>query len=214
MAANLVQSTGSGWRVTSITMSTMKAKRLRVDHRMTLQEWGDLPEDTFAELVDGVLVDDEMTTETHDALQLYIGALFLKFVGERGSVFVERKLGISRHTGRKPDVAVFLPGTKGVTGSARVTMAAPDIAIEVITATPRCIRRDRVEKRRDYAKLGVRWYWLVDPSLHTVEILQLGPNGRYEHVTDGSSGKLRVPGCHGLVLDLDRMWRTAMASKR
>jgi Uma2 family endonuclease len=191
----------------------MRAKRLRVDHGMTLKEWGELPEDTYAELVDGVLVDDEMTTESHDALQLYLGALFLGFVGERGAVFVERKLGISRHTGRKPDVAVFLPGTRGVTGSARVTMAPPDITIEIVTPTPRDIRRDRVEKRRDYARIGVRWYWLVDPSLRTVEILQLSPKGRYEHVTDGSTGKLRIPGCRGLVLDLDRMWRRTFTSK-
>src|SRR4051812_35653171 len=131
----------------SVMMTTMRAKRLRADHGMTLKEWGDLPEDSYVELVDGVLVDDEMTTETHDFLQTYLAAFFLKFVEPRGVVFVERKLGISRHTGRKPDVAVFLPGTKGVTGVARVTMAPPDIAIEVVTPTPRDIRRDRVEKR-------------------------------------------------------------------
>jgi Uma2 family endonuclease len=186
----------------------VKAKRLNAHHGMTLKEWGELPDDVYAELVDGVLVDDEMTTEQHDGLMSYLGFFFSKWVlPAGGKVFFERKFGVSRTRGRKPDVSAFLPGTAGVTGSARVTMAPADIAIEIVTATPRDIRRDRVEKRRDYAHFGIRWYWIVDPSLQTVEILGLGANGRYEHVADGSTGKLRVPGCRGRVLDLDELWR-------
>jgi Uma2 family endonuclease len=186
----------------------MKAKRLQTDRRMTLREWGDLPEDVYAELVDGVLVDDEVTTEQHDAIATHLATRFAVHFEHRGGVvFMERKFGVGRRTGRKPDVSVFLPGTKGLTGDARVTMAAPDVAIEIVTPTLRDVRRDRVEKRREYAKFGIRWYWIVDPELQTVEILGLARNGRYEHVTDASSGKLRVPGCRGLVIDVDALWR-------
>jgi Uma2 family endonuclease len=186
----------------------MKAKRLQTDHGMTLKEWGELPEEVCAELVSGVLVDDEVTTEVHDALAAFLVSLFGARVFPRGGVvFHERKYGVARARGRKPDVSVFLPGTRGRTGSAKVTMAPPDIAIEIVTPTPRDIRRDRVEKRREYARFGIHWYWIVDPALQTVEILQLGDNRRYEHVADGSTGKLRVPGVRGLVLDLDALWR-------
>ena len=191
-------------------MNVMKAKRLQTDHRMTLREWGELPDDVSAELVDGVLVDDEVTTETHDVIANYLGTFFgSAFWTRGGAVFVERKFGVARYTGRKPDLAVFLPGPKRLTASARVTMTPPDIAIEVITPTPRDTRRDRVEKRRDYARFGIRWYWIIDPALQTIEILGLARNGRYEHVVDATSGKLRVPGCRGLVLDVDLMWRLA-----
>jgi Uma2 family endonuclease len=191
-------------------MTHVKAKRLQTVSRMTLKEWGELPEDADVELVDGVLVDDEVTTETHDLIASYVAAVFWDFVKARGGVaIVERKYGVGRYTGRKPDVSVFLPGTKGLTGSARVTMAPPDIAVEVITPTPRDTRRDRVEKRREYAKFGIRWYWVIDPALRTIEVLGLARNGRYEHVADASSGKLRVPGCRGLVLDVDALWRIA-----
>jgi Uma2 family endonuclease len=186
----------------------MKARRLRVAPGMTLKEWGELPDDVYAELVDGVLVDDEMTTLAHDVLAMYLAAFFERWVDPRGGIVVcERKFGVSRTTGRKPDVSVFLANTKALSASARVTMSPPDIAIEVVTSTPRDIRRDRIEKRREYARFGIRWYWIVDPSLRSVEILGLGARGRYEHVGDGSTGKLRVPGCRGLVLDLDKLWQ-------
>jgi Uma2 family endonuclease len=194
----------------------MTAERSNTAKRMTLKEWGDLPDDVYAELVDGVLVEDEMTTEVHDGLMMYLGAFFFGWVQPRGGFVYpsERKYGVARYTGRKPDVSVFFAGTKGITGSARVTMAPADIAIEIVTPTPRDIRRDRVEKRRDYARVGIRWYWIVDPVLRTVEILELGPKGRYEHVRDASTGKLRVPGCRGLVLDVDALWHEADRASR
>jgi Uma2 family endonuclease len=186
----------------------MKARRLKTDHRMTLHEWGELPEDVYAELVDGVLVDDEVTTLQHDRIATFLTVCFSNFVLRRGGLaLMERKYGVSRVTGRKPDVSVFLPGRKGLRDEDRVTMAPPDIAIEVVTPTPRDTRRDRVEKRREYAKFGIRWYWIVDPKLQTIEILELARNGRYQHTADATSGKLRVPGCRGLAIDVDALWR-------
>jgi Uma2 family endonuclease len=184
----------------------MKAKRLQGDRGMTLKEWSDLPDDVY-ELVNGVLVDDEVTSLTHDILAPYLAMVLGNSVWRRGGVVVhDHKFGVARSTGRKPDVAVFF-SRAGLKGDARVTLIPPDIAIEIVTPTPRDTRRDRVEKRREYARFGIRWYWIVDPALQTVEILQLGENRRYEHVTDGSTGKLRVPGIRGLVLDLDALWR-------
>jgi Uma2 family endonuclease len=68
-------------------------------------------------------------------------------------------------------------------------------------------RRDRVEKTADYAAFGVRWYWLLDPQLRSLEVLELDAQGRYLHVLGASTGTLRdIPGCVGLALDLDALW--------
>jgi hypothetical protein len=45
----------------------------------------------------------------------------------------------------------------------------------------------------------VAWYWLLDPQLRSLEILQLAPQGRYLHVLGASAGILeKIPGCEGL----------------
>ena len=50
---------------------------------------------------------------------------------------------------------------------------------------------------------------LLDPELQTLEILELGTDGRYVHALDASAGRLEpIPGCEGLAIDL-ALWREA-----
>ncbi|MEW6269794.1 MAG: Uma2 family endonuclease [Thermodesulfobacteriota bacterium] len=68
-------------------------------------------------------------------------------------------------------------------------------------------RRDRVEKLAEYAAFGIPWYWIVDWQPRTLEIFARGPDGRYALALEASGGTQRdVPGCAGLVLDLDDLW--------
>src|SRR5690606_16468319 len=114
----------------------------------------------------------------------------------------ERKLVILEGRGRKRDVVAFL-GDRPRRGP---TVLPPDLVVEVISATSRDQRRDRFEKRADYAAIGVGQYWLVDPVARTVEILALGADGRFREVLGAVQGAHDVPGCAGLRLDVDALW--------
>ena len=176
--------------------------------RMTVDEWANLDDAVRGELVDGQLVEEEVVTYAHESAALWLAVVFHGFLVPRGGFVYgpEAKIAIREDRGRKPDVKVWWPGSRAPRGSARVARMAPDVAVEVMTHTPRDERRDRVEKRADYAAIRVKQYWLVDAEARTVEILQRSRNGRYVQILAASEGRHEIPGWGGFVLDLDAMW--------
>jgi Uma2 family endonuclease len=174
---------------------------------MELEEWFDLAEDEPGELVDGRLEEEEMPGALHELTVTWLIYVLRSWLLGRGGFVLgsEAKFALGPSRGRKPDLSVFLPG-----GAApprrRVIRTPPDIAVEVLTDTARDLRRDRVEKRDDYAAFGVPWYWIVDPERRTLEIHELGADGRYSLAVDATGCVGAVPGCTGLVLDLPQLW--------
>jgi Uma2 family endonuclease len=102
---------------------------------VTFEEWGALPEDEEGELVDGVLVEEEVPTFVHEAVVALLAALFQNGLGGgRGAVGgSEAKFKVSSQRGRKPDLFVYLPGSRLPPGRARVIDLPPDIMIEVVS---------------------------------------------------------------------------------
>ncbi|MEO7327251.1 MAG: Uma2 family endonuclease [Minicystis sp.] len=177
--------------------------------RMTIAEWAALPEDEPGELVDGLIVEEEMADLTHETAVVWLLTWLRAWVlGQGGFAFgSEAKYALSRTRGRKPDLTLFLPGRPAPPRRGPVTMP-PDLCVEVVSPSPNDRRRDRVIKLDEYARFGVRWYWLLDPESRTLEVLELGPEGRYVHVLGATDGTVsEVPGCPGLSLDLDDLWR-------
>ena len=177
--------------------------------RMTVDEWAVMLEDQPGELCDGLLVEEEVPDLTHETAVLWLGALLRTWVVALGGFAFgsEVKYAVSHLGGRKPDLSVFFPGRPALPRRGPVGVP-PDIAVEVVSPSPADQRRDRITKLAEYAAFGVRFYWMLDPSAHTLEILALGPDGRYVHVLGATEGRLaEIPGCAGLSIDLDELWR-------
>jgi Uma2 family endonuclease len=175
---------------------------------MTIDEWAAMPEDEPGELVDGRLEDEEVPDLVHETVVSWlIGVLRAWFVVRGGFVFgSEAKYGLTPRRGRKPDVTVHFPGGPKLPRRGPVRVP-PSLAIEVVSPRPRDSRRDRVEKPDDYARFGVRNYWIIDPEERTLEVFELGTDGRYVRAHAAADGIVaEVPGCPGLTLDLDALW--------
>jgi Uma2 family endonuclease len=177
--------------------------------RMTVPEWAALPEDEPGELCEGVLEEEEVPDLTHGTAVLWLGALLRAWIVALGGFAFgsEVKYALSNLRGRKPDLTVFFPGRPALPRRGAVAVP-PDIAVEVVSPSSADQRRDRITKLAEYAAFGVRFYWMLDPSARTLEILELGADGRYVHVLGAAEGTLsELPGCAGLSIDLDELWR-------
>jgi Uma2 family endonuclease len=176
---------------------------------MTLEEWADLPEDEPGEIVDGYLVEEEVPNNTHELVIVWlIQRLRTWASGARVIVLASgAKYAVSKTRGRMPDLSVFLPDGHRPPRLG-LNRQPPSIAVEVVSQTPRDARRDRVAKLSEYAAFGIKWYWIVDPWVRTFQILELDAERRYVHVVDATDDVVsRVPGCDGLSLDLDSLWK-------
>lgn len=174
---------------------------------LSCEEWLALDEDEAGEWIDGQLVEEEVPDFTHELAISWLIRTVGQWLGGRGFVVgSELKILTAATRGRKPDLAIILPGSKTPprTGPLR---EPPDILVEVVTPTPRDERRDRVEKMAEYARFGVPYYWLVDPALSAFEIFERTPDGNYQKLVGAIGGRIEpVPGCAGLTIDVDALW--------
>ncbi len=174
---------------------------------MTLEQWGDLDEDAEGELIDGVLEEEEMATFLHEIVAMWLASTLRAWVRPRHGFVAgsEAKIVVGERRGRKPDLSIYLRG-KSPAPADTLVRVPPHAVVEVISQRPRDARRDRVDKLGDYAGAGIKYYWIVDPQVRTVEVLELDEHSHYRVAMAHSRGRRRVPGCPGLVVNLDAMW--------
>ena len=182
---------------------------------MTLEEWAALEEDVEGELVDGLLEEEEMPSILHELVVAWMVSVLRAWVRRRHGLVVgsEAKLAVGPRRGRKPDLSVFLPPLLPAP-SATLVRVPPHLVVEIASPRPRDVRRDRLDKLADYARVSVRYYCILDPQLRSLEVYELGPDGRYTVALSAAEGRVRVPGCPGLVLDLGALWNEIEAAER
>jgi Uma2 family endonuclease len=148
-----------------------------------------------------------MANFLHEIVAMWLARIVGAWVRRRHGYVTgsEAKIAIGPRRGRKPDLSVYL---RGKTPALLDTLirTPPHVVVEIVSPRPRDARRDRVEKIGDYARAGILYYWILDPQLRTLEILELESSGHYRVAGAHGRGRLRIPGCPGLVLDLNDLW--------
>lgn len=74
----------------------------------------------------------------------------------------------------QPDIFFISSERRGIIGEKNI-QGPPDLVIEILSS--KTLERDRIIKRKLYAKFGVMEYWIVDPKGETVEVCRLKEKG-------------------------------------
>jgi Uma2 family endonuclease len=106
---------------------------------------------------------------------------------------------------RRPDILFYSNENLDLIGE-KFMEGPPDLAVEVVS--PGSVTIDRKTKFTQYRKAGVRFYWIVDPQLKTIEGWEL-KNRRYVPVGRGQgSAVISLAPFVDLQIPLSRLWRT------
>ncbi len=132
----------------------------------------------FVELSGGELVMPPHPTHTHQQIVGKLYRTMYDFVAERDLGTVQfGPLPVRLWPGkiREPDI-LFVAREHSDRIDEQV-YGAPDLVVEVLSPSTR--RTDRLDKTVEYARAGVREYWIVDPPGQTLEVFTLR-EGAYE----------------------------------
>ena len=140
-----------------------------------------LTDDTnrLIEFVDGYIEVLPMPTDEHQAISGFLCRAFSLHLQALGGIvlYAPLRIRIRARKFREPDLLV-LRDAHDSRRQNRYWLGA-DLVVEIVS--PDKPERDLVEKRMDYALVGIPEYWIVDPRQQTITVLALYESQYQEH---------------------------------
>lgn len=166
---------------------------------LTYEDLLDLPEGTRAEVVHGSLVVHASPAFAHGRIQ---GALWRAvggpFDGDDGRggpggwwIASEVDVRFERHTIFRHDVAGWRRQRMPVPPQHAPVDIIPDWICEILS--PSNPTHDRITKKREYARAGVPFYWIVDPHGRSLEAFALRDGSWVDVGLYDDTGKGYIP---------------------
>jgi Uma2 family endonuclease len=134
----------------------------------------------LVELVDGRVEVLPMPSRRHQKIIAFLYRLFYAFVEARNLgtlLFAPLRVRLWSGRYREPDLVFVLTEHADLEGEAYFSGA--DLVVEVVS--PDDPDRDLVDKRADYAEVGIPEYWIVNPLDETITVLRLHDRQYVEH---------------------------------
>ncbi|HEV3449437.1 MAG TPA: Uma2 family endonuclease [Gemmataceae bacterium] len=135
----------------------------------------------LVELSEGFLEFPLMPTVLHQLIVAYVYDLLNAFVRAHveGRVFfapLPVRLWAGKY--REPDILYVRPER---IGNLRGQPYGADLAMEVVSDSEEDRKRDLIIKREEYARAGIREYWIIDPQQQSITVLVLDGEIYREH---------------------------------
>jgi Uma2 family endonuclease len=140
--------------------------------------------------------------------QRLVARLYLLLVGfvqprELGEViFAPMDVIMSEDNTAQPDLLFIAKENAGIVKN--WVFGSPDLVVEILS--PSSIRRDRHDKLEQYARFGVKEYWIVDPANRSLEILTLREKQFTVHSLAAETGSAESKVLAGLSVDVAQLF--------
>jgi Uma2 family endonuclease len=140
------------------------------DNRFTYEDYLLLPDDRRVELIEGDFHMTPSASEIHQRISKRLEFKLFQILEEKGEALVydaPLDVVLSDENVVQPDIVIISRARKAIITDTHIG-GAPDVLIEILS--PHSLKRDRIIKKKLYARYGVREYWIVDPEARSVEV--------------------------------------------
>lgn len=156
-------------------METIVGKR-----KYTYEDYLKTPDDIRYELIEGELIMTPSPVTRHQRISGRLFALIFTFVRDNnlGEVFAAPyDVVLDEYNVFQPDILFISKDRLNIITDKNV-QGSPDFIIEILSEST--VYRDAIQKKRRYARSGVKEYWIVAPDDKLVEVYYLRDKGEYQ----------------------------------
>lgn len=170
--------------------------------KYTYEDYCKISDDKRYELIEGELLMTPSPITRHQRISRRLEFILEKFITENklGELFyAPYDVHFDNENVVQPDILFISKDKLGIIGEENV-QGAPDLVIEIISESS--AYRDMVQKKKLYAKFGVKEYWIVIPEGEEIEIHTLHNNTYQLYKAYGKGSTLESPLLKGLKIGL------------
>jgi len=170
--------------------------------KYTYEDYLKTSDDKQYELIDGELLTTPSPVPNHQRISRKLEFILEKFVTENklGEIFdAPCDVYLDDENVIQPDI-LFISLDRLVIIGEKNIQGAPDLAVEIISENS--AYKDMVQKKRLYARFGVKEYWVVIPDCEEIEIYILKDNTYRLYKSYNKSDNLESPLLKGLNIAL------------
>lgn len=173
-----------------MTIALDKTSDRAITKKMTLEEFLVYDDDTEAlyEFEDGEIILMASESETNRRIASFLFACFLQQGVPPYRLSMKTEIITTGSRMRIPDLVIFSEELAAVMKGANRSIVLPDMpapALVVEVVSPNQSDRDYRYKRSEYAARGITEYWIVDPLLLKVTVLEWVEGFYEEKVYEG-----------------------------
>jgi len=175
--------------------------------KYTYEDYLKTPDDKRYELIEGELLMTPSPITNHQRISGRIEFALRKFVSENdlGEVFdAPYDVYLDDENVVQPDMMFISKGRSKIIGEKNL-QGAPDLVVEILSEST--AYRDLIQKKKLYAKFGVKEYWIVVPEEKTIDIYSLKDKSYLLYKSYGKDATLESMSLRGFRIELKNIFK-------